>query len=82
MEATAEATVGAERTTLPAVRVRGFAAGDVARWDAFVATCADATFFHRAGWRDILENIFRHRCHYLIAERSAAVCGVLPLAEV
>ena len=26
-----------------------------AAWDAFVEGCRDATFFHRAGWREILE---------------------------
>jgi FemAB-related protein (PEP-CTERM system-associated) len=67
--------------TLP-VRVRTFEARDVPRWDAFVHRCGAATFFHLAGWRDVLENVFRHRCHYLIAERGASVCGVLPLAEV
>jgi len=64
------------------VRVRSFADGDDARWDRFVDACPDATFFHRAGWREILENVFHHRCHYLLAERGGAVCGVLPLAEV
>jgi len=63
-------------------RVRLFAAGDAPRWDAFVDACPDATFFHRSGWRAILEQTFRHRTHYLLAEREQAVVGVLPLAEV
>jgi hypothetical protein len=42
----------------PAVRVRAFASGDAGRWDRFVETCAAATFFHRSGWRDIIENDF------------------------
>ena len=62
------------------VRVRSFADGDDARWDRFVDACPDATFFHRAGWREILENVIHHRCHYLLAERDGAVCGV-PYAE-
>ena len=44
--------------------------------------CPRATFFHRSGWRAILEDVFRHRTHYLLAERSGEVTGVLPLAEV
>ena len=64
------------------VAVRAFASGDERRWDAFVERCPDATFFHRAGWRDILENVFHHRCHYLLAERGGSLCGVLPLAQV
>ena len=82
MEATAEAAIGIARTTPLAARVRPFATGDEARWDAFVDACPSATFFHRSGWRDILENVFRHRCHYLIAGRGDEICGVLPLAEV
>jgi len=65
-----------------AVRVQSFSGGDEARWDAFVEGCPDATFFHRSGWRAILEETFRHRTHYLLAERAHAVVGVLPLAEV
>jgi FemAB-related protein (PEP-CTERM system-associated) len=64
------------------IRVRAFANGDAERWDRFVEHCPNATFFHRAGWRDVIENVFRHRCHYLIAEDAAGVRGVLPLAQV
>ena len=31
------------------------------RWEAFVERCPDATFFHRIGWRDIIEDVFDHR---------------------
>jgi FemAB-related protein (PEP-CTERM system-associated) len=82
MDGTVESGVTTAATALAAVRVRPYAAGDAARWDDFVERCDGATFFHRAGWRDILENVVRHRCHYLIAERGGDVCGVLPLAEV
>src|SRR6185437_3011547 len=48
----------------------------------FVQRCPEATFFHRIGWRDIIEDVFRHRTHYLVAERPGGIAGVLPLAEV
>jgi FemAB-related protein (PEP-CTERM system-associated) len=64
-----------------AVEVRRFEVGDDARWDSFVARCLEATFFHRSEWRSILEREFRHRCHYLIAERDGDVTGILPLCE-
>ena len=54
----------------------------IARWDAFVAGCPAATFFHRSGWREIIEDVFRHRTYYLYTERSARIEGVLPLARV
>jgi FemAB-related protein (PEP-CTERM system-associated) len=53
-----------------------------ARWDAFVTGCPAATFFHRAGWRRVLERAFGHRTHFLYAEEAGQVRGVLPLARV
>jgi FemAB-related protein (PEP-CTERM system-associated) len=67
----------------PAVRV--LAPSDdaaAARWDAFVGECPTATFFHRSGWREVIESVFRHRTYYLYAERTARIEGVLPLARV
>jgi FemAB-related protein (PEP-CTERM system-associated) len=62
--------------------VRSFAQGDRAAWTSFVQACADATFFHRIEWRDIIENVFGHRTCYLLAERGGEITGVLPLAQV
>lgn len=55
---------------------------DFARWDAFVDACPDATFFHKAGWKTVIESAFGHQTHYLYAERGGAIVGVLPLTEV
>ncbi len=51
-------------------------------WDAFVHTHPEGTFFHRAGWREVLQRAFGHRTHYLVARAGGEVRGVLPLAEV
>ena len=56
--------------------------GTAARWDAFVFGCAAATFFHRSGWQRLIANVFRHKTHYLYAERAGRIEGVLPLAHV
>jgi FemAB-related protein (PEP-CTERM system-associated) len=64
------------------VTVRDFAAHEFAKWDAFVAQCPNATFFHRIGWREVIEDIFGHRCHYLVAERDGRWSGVMPLAAI
>ena len=53
-----------------------------AQWDAFVMACPDATFFHRAGWQNILNDVFRHETHFLFARGAAGIEGVLPLARV
>jgi FemAB-related protein (PEP-CTERM system-associated) len=64
------------------LRVRGFTREDALHWDRFVELCPDATFFHRSGWKDVIEGCFGHRTHYLLAERASQIVGVLPLAEV
>ena len=51
-------------------------------WDAFVEACPQATFFHKAGWQAIVGEVFRHPTHFLYAERSGTIEGVLPLAHV
>src|SRR5450432_1231678 len=76
----AQAT-GVEQAVDP-VRVRAFELEDSNRWESFVQRNMDATFFHRIGWRKIIEEVFRHRTHYLLAERGKDIVGVLPLAQV
>jgi FemAB-related protein (PEP-CTERM system-associated) len=66
----------------PAVTIGSLAPGDENRWDAFVMASPDATFFHLAGWRRVIETAFRHRTYYLMAERDDVVTGVLPLTLV
>jgi len=63
------------------VAVRFADDADAAGWDAFVERCPEATFFHRFGWRRIAAEVFRHKPHFLLAERSGEIIGVLPLAE-
>ena len=53
-----------------------------AAWDAFVQTCPGATFFHRAGWQNLLVDVFRHDAYFLYAEQDGQVVGVLPLGHV
>jgi FemAB-related protein (PEP-CTERM system-associated) len=65
-----------------AMNVRDFRESDRTAWAAFVLACPQATFFHRIEWKDLIEGIFRHRTHYLLAERGGDIMGVLPLAEV
>jgi FemAB-related protein (PEP-CTERM system-associated) len=51
-------------------------------WDAFVISCHDATFFHRAGWKRVIERSFGHRTYYLYAEKDGRIEGVLPLVHI
>ena len=47
------------------------------RWDAYVEACPEATFFHKAGWKRVIEDSFGQRGHFLFAERDGAIVGVL-----
>lgn len=68
------------------VRELGAASGSVpgieAAWDTFVQQCPDATFFHLASWRRILEQSLGHRAYYLYSVRAGEVTGLLPLGHV
>ncbi|MBA3033116.1 MAG: FemAB family PEP-CTERM system-associated protein [Gammaproteobacteria bacterium] len=67
------------------IEVKQLDSGDraaVVRWEAFVAVAPAATFFHRAGWQNVLRDIYRHRTCFLYAERNGSVVGILPLAQI
>jgi FemAB-related protein (PEP-CTERM system-associated) len=64
------------------VRVHEAEPSDYARWDRFVSECSEATFFHRAGWKRVIEEAFGHRTYFLYAEADGRIEGVLPLAEI
>ena len=53
-----------------------------AKWDRYVRQTSGATFFHQLGWRWLVERVFRHRAHYLLARRGERITGVLPLFEL
>jgi CelD/BcsL family acetyltransferase involved in cellulose biosynthesis len=78
---TSHATPPAEPSS-ETVRVGELDPADFSRWDAFVAGCSEATFFHRAGWKTVIERAFGHRTFFLYAEVDGRIVGVLPLAEV
>ncbi|WP_019140778.1 FemAB family XrtA/PEP-CTERM system-associated protein [Noviherbaspirillum massiliense] len=66
----------------PQTIVRLLLPGDEARWDAFVLDCAEASFFHRAGWKSVIERAFGHKTWFFYAEAGGQIVGVLPLAEI
>ena len=51
-------------------------------WDAYVEVAEGATFFHRAGWKEVLERAFGHKTYFLYTQQNNKITGVLPLAYV
>jgi FemAB-related protein (PEP-CTERM system-associated) len=62
--------------------VRELQPPQVEAWDRFVDAAPEGTFFHRAGWREVIEGGFRQQAHYLFAEQDGAISGVLPLVHM
>jgi FemAB-related protein (PEP-CTERM system-associated) len=55
---------------------------DRARWDAFVRSCPDATFFHLSGWQPVIEQSFGIKTWFYYVEQDGQIQGVLPLAQI
>ena len=66
----------------PELTVRELGATELAAWDRFVDHCPEATFFHRADWREVIETAFGHPTWFYLAEGPEGIEGVLPLARV
>jgi len=64
------------------IQVRSASEQDAKAWDAYVLAHPRGTFFHRFGWKRLLEATYRYPTHYLLAERAGELCGILPLGEV
>jgi FemAB-related protein (PEP-CTERM system-associated) len=64
------------------IRIEALNGAAVAAWDRFVLAAPRATFFHRAGWKEVIERSFGHDCHFLQAKSDDRITGVLPLVHV
>ena len=52
------------------------------RWDEWVQRAPEATVYHLAGWKAVMERTFGHRTHYLLATEGTEILGVLPLLHI
>ncbi|MGA7799188.1 MAG: FemAB family XrtA/PEP-CTERM system-associated protein [Gammaproteobacteria bacterium] len=84
MNAVAGSPLGEVRVGRPEhpIRIGEYSATDRERWDNFVDSCPEATFFHYSGWHEVIRQAFRHKAHYLYAERDGRIEGVLPLVNL
>lgn len=53
-----------------------------ARWDDFVQSNPEATFFHQSGWKEVIERAFGHKTYFLYAENNGEITGILPLVHI
>ncbi len=67
------------------LEIRELQANDVLQetaWDQFVRSSPDGTVFHLTAWKRVVERVFGHTPHYLLASDGSEIRGVLPLFEV
>ena len=55
---------------------------DADAWNDYARNADVDGHFHDFAWRRVIQRSLRHRPHYLIAKREAAVTGLLPLFDV
>lgn len=67
---------------VPSLLVKRLEDDDSSAWDGFVHRCLEATFFHLAGWKTVIEQGGGHRPYYLYVEANGEIQGVLPLGHV
>jgi len=55
---------------------------DKVAWDAYVSNHPKSTNCHLAGWKDVIEQAYKHKGYYLVAEEGTRLVGILPLIQV
>ena len=65
-----------------AIRVHPFGPDDKERWNRYVHSHPDATVFHLAEWKTVVETAGKHATRYLYAEAGGEIQGILPLGHV
>jgi serine/alanine adding enzyme len=64
------------------MNIRYYNTSDKAAWDAYVQDHPKSTNCHLSGWKDVIEETYGHRTHYLLAEDGSKMVGLLPLVQV
>ena len=71
-----------DRRVAREIRVVPLNSAGAAAWDDFVELAPNATFFHRAGWQEVIQRSFGHSCYFLQAKCGGRTTGVLPLVHL
>jgi len=51
-------------------------------WDAYCERHSQGTFFHKIGWKQLIERVYGYKPIYLMAINNDDIIGVLPLFYV
>lgn len=61
------------------IHIKKLSQRDESLWDRYVSRHPEATFFHRSGWKKVIEDSTGHPGTYLMALDNNIVVGVYPL---
>lgn len=64
------------------IKIKELDKNSYARWNEYVQSADDTTFFHLADWKDVIERSFGHDTYFIYAEKNGVIEGVLPLGHV
>jgi len=64
------------------ITLEPLSAADRVAWDRFVENCPEASFFHRAGWAELVQEVYGHKAHYWMARSAGEIVGVLPMVHM
>jgi len=64
------------------ITIKKLEKNDYKKWNAFVNSADDSTFFHLAEWQDVLETSFGHDTYFIYAEINGVIEGILPLGHI
>lgn len=67
------------------MKIRLYKDFDRKAWDEYVNQHPEGGFFHQIGWKEVIEDSFGHKPHYLLAESSTSentIAGIFPLFSV
>lgn len=74
--------LGSHMNTLIDITIKKLDKNTYSKWNEYVSNSGDATFFHLAEWKDVLEDSFGHDTYFLYAEKNGEIEGVLPLGHI
>ena len=51
------------------------------QWDHYIDNHPRGTFYHLSGWKQLIEQVYRHQCHFFYYLDGDNITGILPLVE-
>jgi serine/alanine adding enzyme len=55
---------------------------DRQQWDQYVQNSIQSSVYQLVGWKDVMENCYGHKTHYLIAKEADQIVGILPVLYI